>query len=82
MHKEVPSVQRLEVHLPNQQQVTFDETGKIMQVLATAMHTRLTRWLEFNRRKKEQHEQALLTDPEAPPFPILSVPSVMVDVPL
>jgi len=39
MHKEFPSVQHLPVHLPNQQQVTFDETGNIMQVLATAMHT-------------------------------------------
>jgi hypothetical protein len=67
MHKEFPSVQRLPVHLPNQQQVSFDETGNIIQVLATARHTKLTRWLEFNYKKKEEHEQALLIDPAAQP---------------
>ena len=72
MHKEFPSVQRLPVHLPNQQQVTFDETGNIMQVLSTAMHTKLTQWLDFNRRKKELHEQALITDPAAQPHVCLT----------
>jgi len=72
MHKEFPSVQRLPVHLPNQQQVTFDETENIMQVLATAMHTKLTRWLDFNHKKKEQNEEALLTDPAARPHVCLN----------
>jgi len=67
MHKEFPSVQRLPVHLQNQQQVSFDETGNIIQVLATARHTKLTWRLEFNYKKKEQHEQALLTNPAAQP---------------
>ena len=52
MHREFPSVQRLEVHLPEQQQVMFNEDGSLMGILTDARHTRLTRWFEFNKRKK------------------------------
>ena len=71
MHREFPSVQRLEVHLPEQQQVMFNEDGSLMGILTDARHTRLTRWFEFNKRKKEEHSIAFLTDPEAQPHPCL-----------
>ncbi len=72
MHREFPTVQRLEVHLPEQQQVMFNEDGSLMGVLTNARHTRLTRWFEFNKKKQEEHSIALLTDPEAEPHVCLS----------
>ncbi len=43
-----------------------------MQVLGNAMNTKLTRWLEFNRNKKEEHQHALLAEPGAQPHVCLN----------
>jgi hypothetical protein len=51
MHKEYPASQRLQVHLENEQQVYFDETDNLDQVLdnATMQETTLTAWFKINQ---------------------------------
>ncbi|KAG2203527.1 hypothetical protein INT46_011432 [Mucor plumbeus] len=51
MHKEYPASQRLQVHLENEQQVYFDETDNLDQVLdnATMQETTLTAWFKISQ---------------------------------
>ena len=42
LHQEYPFVQRLAVHLPNAQLVTFDETKEINEILNKNIDTTLT----------------------------------------
>ena len=72
IHEEFPSVVRLVVHLPEQQQVLFDDNGNIMEVLDKAEHTKLTRWFEFNSKKKEEYHNTLQTNQDAQPHVCLS----------
>ena len=62
---------RLVVHLPEQQQVLFDDNGNIMEVLNKAVHTKLTCWFEFNK-KKEEYLMAVQTSQDAQPHVCLS----------
>jgi hypothetical protein len=50
MHGCTPSVQRLAVHLPNHQMITFSEDANLHYILnqETAYRTTLTAWFEEN----------------------------------
>ncbi len=81
MHREHPNVVRLPIHLPDQQQILFDCTRRnttddemeaIQTVVARAEHTKLTRWFDFNKKKKDDHLLAIQTTPDAVPHPCLS----------
>ncbi len=81
MHRESPNVVRLPIHLQDQQQVLFDptrsnrtgdESEAIQTVVAAAEHTKLTRWFDFNKKKKDDHLLAIQTTPDAVPHPCLS----------
>jgi hypothetical protein len=65
MHSEVPHVTRLAVHLPQQQQVVFDDDADLHHVLERAQHTTLTRWMDFNRIARERHSR----QPAGTPLP-------------
>jgi hypothetical protein len=44
-----PSIFRLQIHLPNQQTVYFNEEQNIETVLSRSMKTMLTEWFEINK---------------------------------
>lgn len=52
MHGRHPVVERLPVHLENQQKVVFKETDSLQKKLDENVHTQLTRWFELNRRRE------------------------------
>lgn len=60
LHNEHPSVIRLDVHLPNHQQVIFDPTADPEDILeaATAASSTLLEWFELNKR--DQFARSLL----------------------
>jgi hypothetical protein len=57
IHRELPYVTRLAVHLPQQQQVLFGEDANLHHVLDRAQHTTLTRWMDFNKTARQQHSK-------------------------
>jgi hypothetical protein len=57
---------------PTRRNTTDDEMDAIRTVVAQAQHTRLTRWFDFNKKKKDDHLLAIQTTPDAVPHPCLS----------
>lgn len=58
LHKEVPQVVRLQVHLPDQQRVTFVE-GQEQQAVDRPKPTTLTAWFACNAQAKADYDAAL-----------------------
>jgi len=52
LHKEFPSVMRLSIHLPDQQQVIFDPTQDVQDIFeaAESASSTLLEWFELNKR--------------------------------
>lgn len=53
MHGRYPHVERLPVHLENQQNVVFKKTDQLQKKLDENAHTQLTRWFELNQQYPE-----------------------------
>jgi hypothetical protein len=58
IHSRYPAVQRLDVHLPSEQNVIFKETDSLESVIKyrTTDHTMLTGWFEANKIYEEANE--------------------------
>src|SRR5439155_1754104 len=57
MHNHTPNIQRLAVHLPNQQTVTFQDGENLQNIInqATARMTTLTAWFKENSENTAAH---------------------------
>ena len=58
MHDRKPAVEKLPVHLPEEQQVYFEQQDagnaeKMQEILQKANRTKLTAWMENNKKEKE-----------------------------
>ena len=58
LHNHIPSVQRLAVHLPNQQSITFQDGDNLQHIVdyATTRMTTLTAWFQENLENIAAHE--------------------------
>ena len=63
-----PAVESLDVHLPQQQMVHYQENQPLSHAVATGnlRRTRLLAWFEFNRKQRGQYADALRQDPRTP----------------
>jgi len=60
MHKEFPSCQRLDVNLPNDQRIYYNENDSPVEVLNRAVQdTTLTAWFKYNANERD--EEAMQT---------------------
>lgn len=50
LHEEYPTIQRLTVHLPEQQVITFDEQKELEETLEKNTNTTLTEWFKTNEK--------------------------------
>lgn len=55
IHREEPNVYRLDLHLPDEQRVTFAANADLQQVLQNATRTKLTEWMAFNHTQQQRH---------------------------
>jgi hypothetical protein len=67
MHAQWPPVERLEVHLPDQERVYYREDADLRNVVPR--RSKLQAWLDFNKEKAEAYDPA---NPETEPHPCLS----------
>ncbi len=58
LHQEEPNVVRLQVHLPDEQLITYDENDSPEEVLAAAeaKTTTLLQWFDLNKRDPSAHQ--------------------------
>ncbi|CAB4431275.1 unnamed protein product [Rhizophagus irregularis] len=65
MHNHTPNIQRLAIHLPNQQTVTFRDGQNLQYVVnnATARKTTLTAWFQENLENVAAHEYKYIDFP-------------------
>ncbi|CAI5722376.1 unnamed protein product [Peronospora effusa] len=65
MHDHYPPIQRLQVHLPYQQQVVFNANGSLVAAVNNeqARKTTLTQWFELNRLNIDAQETTYLEFP-------------------
>ena len=61
--QEWPSIERLPVHLEDQQTVIMQEGGGLQADADQAMATKLTAFFELNRRDREHAHFALICHP-------------------
>jgi hypothetical protein len=54
MHEWLPTIQRLQYHLPNQQMVLFDDDDDVQEVATRSAisRTMLTEWFKINKKPK------------------------------
>ncbi|CAI2198442.1 14812_t:CDS:1, partial [Funneliformis geosporum] len=58
MHNHTPNVQRLAIHLPNQQSIIFQDEDNLQHIInhATTCMTTLTAWFQENLENTTAHE--------------------------
>ena len=62
MHKQFPSVRRLQVHLENEQLCLYDECEEnVDEVLENNQRTTLTEWFEKNKTNEEARNLKYIT---------------------
>lgn len=65
IQQQSPSITRMDVHLPDQQRVTFADDADMARVVAQRRETRLTAWFILNREDSEARTIAYIDIPRS-----------------